>query len=173
MRLGGPADRVDGAEGVAEAGLRAGLPRDHRQTAGVVEEVEPELRAVVQVREIDLQVEAVLAGVRRRVVGQAIHRLEVGVQPAAQRAEVDAEVGDRAEPEEDALAARGAEVVGAEVGAGRLRHRLVPVEQVQELAAQVLGELQVEDGHLIRQQRLAQLRARHPQRRDVEVVRPG
>src|SRR5215469_549558 len=86
-RLRGAGDGVDGAKGVAEAGLRAGLERYHRQAAGVIEEIEAELGALAEVRQVHLEVDAPLPAHRRPLVGQARYRLEIADQRAPERRE--------------------------------------------------------------------------------------
>ena len=76
---------VERAEAIAHARLRAGLAGDQRHAAVVVQEVQTELRAVVEVRREVLEVEAVLAAVGRLLRRQALHLLEVVDVRAAQR----------------------------------------------------------------------------------------
>ena len=104
------------------------------------------------------------------MIGQAVHRLKVADQGTAQRTEIHALVGNRSKTQEHSIAPRAGEVAGAEVRPVGLDDVLVPVEQVQQLGAQVLRQLQIEHRHLIRQQRLLELRPGHLQRRHVEVV---
>ena len=169
-RLRRSADRVQRAERVADARLGAGLTGDQRQAAVIVQEEQAELRAVVEARRVVLEVEAVLAVVGRLLRGKAVHGLEVGDERPAERTEVHALVGERTEAEHHFAAARGREIVVAEIGAGRFRHRRVPVGDVDSLRRQVVVELDAEVDHLLRQEGFLQLRARHAQRRDVEMV---
>jgi len=123
----------------------------------IVEEVQSELGAAAEIRQVVLQIEAVLPRIGWLAVCGARNLLEVGDVGAAQGAEVNAQVGELAEVEHDLAPSGSSRIIGAEIGAIRLGLGLVPLEQVQELAAQMLGELHVEQGHLVGQQRLLQL----------------
>ena len=73
------------AERVADAGLGAGAAADERQLAVIVDEVEAELGALCEVRQVPAQRQAVLArvlGLDRRA---ARHRLEVLDERPAER----------------------------------------------------------------------------------------
>ena len=169
-RLSGRADGVERAEGITEPGLRAADGGDHRQAAVVVEEIHSQLGAVAEVGQIELEVEPVLARIPRVPVRQPRDILESRDERAAQRAEIHSLVGEGAEAEQHPLPAGHAEVVRAEVRAGGLGPRIVPFEQIQELAADALAQLQIEHRHLIGQQRFLELGSRHAQRRHIEVV---
>ncbi len=145
-------------------------PEITRQPAVIVQEVEAELGAVVEVRQIQLEVDAALAAVLGLARLDPVHVLEVRDERTAERAEIHALIRERAEAEQHALAARRREIVRTEESTRRLGLGVVPVEQIDELRRQVLAELQVEDGHFLRQEGLFQLRARHAQRRDVEMI---
>src|SRR6185503_8446248 len=79
------ADRVQCAEGIADAGLCAGLARDQRQAAVVFQEEQAELRAVVELGQVVLEVDAELSAVRRLLGGQPVHRLEIRDVGSTQR----------------------------------------------------------------------------------------
>src|SRR6185503_7335474 len=95
--LRGRAYRIERAEGIAHSALRAGLAGDQRQAAVVVQEEQAEFRAVVEVRRVVLEVEAVLAAVGRLAGLEPVHGLEVGDVRAAQGPEIHALVGERTE----------------------------------------------------------------------------
>ena len=79
-------DGIERAEGIANALLRAGLARNQRQAAVVVQEEQSEFRATDEVRREVLQVDAELALVIGRDRLAAVHRLEIGDVGPAQRA---------------------------------------------------------------------------------------
>ncbi len=162
--------RRQGADRIAEAGDRAGAAADERQLAVVVDVVEAELGARGEFRQEPAQRRAVLALVVRVDGRPARHGLEVGDQRAAERPEVHAMVGERAEAEDHLLAAARHEVVAGEIGPDGFRLRAVPVEDADDLAGHVLAERVGELEDFLRQVGLAQLGARHAQRRHVEVV---
>ncbi len=115
----------------------------------IVEEVQAQLGAVAEVGQVELEIEAELAAVAGCAVRQAVHGLEVRNERPAEGAEVHALVGELPEAQHHFLAARHAEIVGAEVRAVRLGTRLVPLEQVKKLRAQAVAEPHVEHRHLI------------------------
>ena len=139
----------------------------------VVDEVEPELGALAEVRQEPAQRSAILAAVRRLGRGPARHGLEVFDERTAERSEVGALVGERAESQEDLFAAARHEVVAGEISADGLRLRRIPVKEADRLGRQVVGEPEGNLEHLLRQVGLAKFRARHAQRRHVEMVDRG
>ena len=139
-RLSGRADGVESAEGITEPGLRSADGGDHRQPAMIVKEVHSQLGALAEVGQIELEVEPVLARIPRVPVRQPRDILESRDERAAQRAEIHSLVGEGAEAEQHPLPAGHAEVVRAEVRAGGLGPRIVPFEQIQELAADAFAE---------------------------------
>ncbi len=156
---------------LARPAWRAGATADERQLAVIVDEVEAELGALREVRQVPAQRHAVLAvdvrGLDRR---PARHALEILDERPAERREVRALVRELAEAEEDFLAAARNEVVAREVGANRLRLGAVPVEQADALHRHVVGEAESDLQHFLRQVGFAQFRARHAQRRHVEMI---
>jgi hypothetical protein len=161
---------VGRAPGVGDAGARAGAAGDQRQPAVVVHEVQAELSAVVEVLGEVLHGKAALPALRRRAVGRATHALEIADQRSAERPEIDALVGKRAEAEHDLVAARHGEIIRRKVAARGLGDGRVPVEHVDRLRAPPLVELQREVDHLLRQEPLLEFGTGHAQRRHVEVV---
>src|SRR5437660_2371673 len=137
-RLRGRTHGAGRSPGVAEARLRTGGEGDHGKAARVVEEVQAELCALAEVRQVELEIDTELAGLKRLVIAEARDGLEVADQRAAKGAEVHAEVGNGAKAEDHAVAAGPGYVARAEVRSVRLDDVLVPIEEVQQLAAQVL-----------------------------------
>lgn len=178
-RQGGGHRHAGGAGGRAETGHEGGVAlkcgggvardvghhdafrrrprRDDRQAAVVIHVVEAEFRATEALGQV-AEVDTILAGIARFVV-----------RAAADGAERRA-VTDRAEAEVNLAAALRDKVVRAEVGARRVDARALPIEQVERLHAEALGDADRGGRHHQGAQRLLQFGARRAELGDIDRV---